>query len=163
MITELALLTKAIEESQRSVDLGGFPVGALLAQDGVVASVGLSNGKQEADPTSHAETTAIRMLSAKLHKRNLGEYTLYSSMAPCLMCYGAAFWAGITRIVYAVRKDQLSWQHFEGKYDLDAINSQSRRPIELVHFAEQEPIGLKVINKWERDHPVPARIDERGE
>lgn len=144
------LLQEAIDQSRASVEKGGFPVGALLAKDGEIVVTGLSNGKQLADPTSHAEVVAIRSLCAQLGRRNLKEYTLYTSMVPCLMCYGAAFWASIPRIVYACPKEILSWQHSEGAYDLGAINTQTRRPIELVHFKNLQQSALDVIQKWER-------------
>jgi tRNA(Arg) A34 adenosine deaminase TadA len=154
------LLQEAIDQSQASVDIGGYPVGALLAKGSAIASYGLSNGKQDADPTAHAETTAIRALSATLNRRSLKGYTLYTSMAPCLMCYGAAFWAGITRVVYAVRKEHLSWQHFEGSYNLHSINQQIRRPIELVHIEDLEPAGLSIISAWELNHPVSEKTSD---
>jgi guanine deaminase len=148
------LLRAAIIQSEESVRAGGYPVGALLAKDDRVEAVGLSNGKQDADPTAHAETTAIRLLSAKLGQRSLKGYALYSSMEPCLMCFSAAFWAQIDRVVYGVSKERLSWQHSEGNYDLVEINKSLRRPLELVHLAELESEALATVDVWERDHPV---------
>lgn len=141
------LLQQAIDMSAQSIDSGGFPVGAVIARGSDVFATGISDGKKLADPTSHAEVAVIRELCKKLKDRNLSNYVLYSSMEPCLMCFGAAFWAYIPRIVYAAPKHHLSSQHYEGSYDLTDI--QLRRPIELVHIVELESAALDIIKKWE--------------
>lgn len=155
-MSDVTYLLLAIEESTLSVQRGGFPVGAILVgPDGEVIR-GQSHGKALADPTSHAEIVAIRSATSKIGHRSLRDYVLYVSMQPCLMCYGASFWASIPRIVYAVPKERLTWQHSEGMYDLAAVNRDTRRPLQLVHIAELEPQASKVIQTWEQTHAVPV-------
>lgn len=141
----------AIEKSKESVARGGFPVGAIIVKDGQVLASGISNGKQQHDPTSHAEIAAIREVCRKLHTRNLKDMTLYSSLEPCLMCFAACTWASIPRIVYACGNNRVSQQHYEGVRDLSAVNTQIHHPIELIHFSKYEDIALKVIIDWEND------------
>lgn len=142
-------LQKAIDASQASVDSGGFPVGALIVQNNTIIAEGLSNGKALHDPTSHAETAAIRAACQKLEKRALSDCILYSSMEPCLMCFAASSWASLPKIVYAVSRDSLNPMHFEGAHNLGSINIALRKPIKLIHLSKYEPAGLKIIKSWE--------------
>lgn len=142
-------LSRAIELSKESVGLGGFPVGAILVDgSGIIVGSGISNGKKLNDPTSHAETAAIREASKKKLTRDLKDLTLYSSMEPCLMCYSASFWANIHKIVFAISRDKLAKIHFEGNHNLTEINERSNRQIELTHLVELEQAALNVIEEW---------------
>ncbi|MEO6761530.1 MAG: nucleoside deaminase [Candidatus Saccharimonadales bacterium] len=142
-------LRLAIQESRESVVEGGFPVGVILVAKDRVLATGISNGKQLNDPTSHGEISAIRKACAALQTRQLGNVTLYSSMEPCLMCYSACIWASIPKIVYAGTRRHLSLIHFEGTHDLSQINSQSRKPIQLIHNEMMEPEALSIVKQWE--------------
>ncbi len=142
-------LLQAIELSRKSVEIGGFPVGVILVKDGVVISEGLSNGKNNKDATSHAEIEAIRSASLKLNTRDLFGCEVYSSMEPCLMCFSAFYWAKIKKIVYAVGKDKLSKQHYDGLHSLEEINSKNNRKIEIIQIKKLENEALQVIKNWE--------------
>ena len=144
-------LQQAIELSKESVKQGGFPVGAIIVKNGIVISEGLSNGKNKKDATSHAEIEAIRQASQKLNSRDLFDCEIYSSMEPCLMCFSACYWAKIKKIVYAVSKEKLSKQHYEGLHSLDEINSKNNKQIEIIHFQELEDEALKIIKDWENN------------
>lgn len=148
-------LEQAIEQSRESVRQGAFPVGVILVADGQALATGISNGKQLNDPTSHAEIAAIREACATMQSRDLRKATLYSSMEPCLMCYGACYWASIRKVVYACGKAKLSPMHFEGQHDLAELNQQTRRPIEIIHLADMEDEALKVIQDWEAASVAP--------
>lgn len=63
----------------------------------------------EQKPLSHAETLAINAAAESLGSWRLdssGEVSLYVTLEPCLMCYGAAALARIGRIVYGARSDK---------------------------------------------------------
>lgn len=142
-------LRKAIELSQESVAIGGYPVGAVIVRRGEVIATGLSNGKQLHDPTSHAETAAIREAAQKLNKRDLEDVVLYTSLEPCLMCYAASFWAHIPRVVFACRRDKVSNKYYEGDHSIFSVNETSHRRVELEHKQELEEEALTVIQRWE--------------
>lgn len=142
-------LLQAIELSKESIKQGGFPVGAIIVKDGIVIAKGLSNGKNNKDATGHAEIEAIRSASQKLNARDLFDCEIYSSMEPCLMCFSASYWAKIKKIIYAVGKDKLSKQHYEGLHSLEEINSKNNRQIEIVQIKELEDEALSIIKEWE--------------
>lgn len=147
-MTDFELIQKTIELSAES-SKKGFPVGAVIAIGGKVVASGASNGKVQHDPTSHAETDAIRSLCQKLKTRNLKGYTLYSSMEPCSMCFGAAYWSNINRIVYAVGYPKLNSMHFDNSAGLLELAKLSNKNIEIVQIKELENQALDVIKKWE--------------
>lgn len=147
---EQYFLKKAIELSQQSVDVGGYPVGAVIVQNGEIISKGLSNGKNLHDPTSHAETAAIREASQKLGVRDLKDVVLYSSLEPCVMCYAASFWAHIPKVVFACGRGKVSAEYYEGNHNISALNEKGKRKINLVHDVGLEGEALKVIQEWER-------------
>ena len=144
-------LNQAIELSEESVKQAGFPVGAIIVKDNIVIAQGLSNGKNNKDATNHAEIEAIRKASVKLGVRDLVGCEVYSSMEPCLMCFSACYWAKIKKVVYAVGKDKLSKQHYEGLHSLKEINSKNNRQIEIVQIKELEDKALTIIQNWEKN------------
>jgi tRNA(Arg) A34 adenosine deaminase TadA len=110
--------------------------------------MGLSNGKQLHDATSHAETEALRKASKKLSSRDLNGAIVYSSMEPCLMCFSACYWAKVKKVVYAIGKESLPKIHYEGLHNLEEINKVNNRQIEIVHLKELEAKAFEVINEW---------------
>lgn len=149
MESDKEYLKRAIVLSKESILAGGFPVGALIIQDNKIVGEGISNGKQLKDATSHAEISAIRNASLKLNSRILKDATIYSSLEPCLMCFSASYWAGIKRIVYACSKKAVSKQHYEGIHDLNKLNENNNRKMEIIHLKELEDDALRIINDWE--------------
>ncbi len=150
-MNDFDFIKRVIELSKQSVDVDGYPVGALVVQNGNIISEGLSNGKQLCDATSHSETSAIRLACKKLNKRNLDDVILYTSLEPCVMCLTASFWAYIPKIVFACSRNKVSANYYEGNNNIFELNKTNRRQIELVHFKELENEALKVITEWEQN------------
>ena len=148
-IMDIKFLKLAIEKSKESIKDGGFPVGVVLVVGDKVLVDATSNGKQLNDPTSHAEIAAIRDACSKLKTRSLNNVTLFSSMEPCIMCFGACVWASIPKVVYACGRKQLSKMHFEGTHVLSEINESTNKPLQLVHIEELEEQALEVVQDWE--------------
>ena len=142
----------ALEQARESVKKGGFPAGAVVVKDGQVISKGVSLGFLLNDPTSHAETDAIRKACKILKTSNLGGATLYESLACCVMCFSVANWAGISRIVSGCRKttEMVSKGYYEGKTDVNKLNEENNRKIELVFIPDFETQSLNLIKEWEK-------------
>ncbi|MBU0993860.1 MAG: nucleoside deaminase [Proteobacteria bacterium] len=99
-------MSLAIKEAENAMAHGEFPVGCVITNGETILSTGARTGtagyrKNEID---HAEITALKNLdiadgeSSPNPARNL---TLYSTLEPCLMCFGAILLSGIGTIVYA--------------------------------------------------------------
>lgn len=142
----------AVRLARKSMEEGGFPAGALVVRDGKVISEGISIGNLLNDPTSHAETASIREACKKLKTFDLKGAVLYESLECCLMCFSVAYWAGISKIVYACRKtpEMVKKFYYEGYSDNSEINKKNNRKIELVFIPDFEKESLAVVREWEQ-------------
>lgn len=144
-------LKLAIEQAKKSSDVGGFPAGAIIVKNGEVIAEGISIGNQLHDPTSHAETAAIRDACQKLQTTDLTGATLYESLECCNMCFSVANWTGISKIVYACRKtpEMVKKFYYEGLTNNEVINNSNNRKIELVFIPDFEEEVLRITKEWE--------------
>jgi guanine deaminase len=94
----------AIELGVESASGVGGPFGAVVAIGGEVVSRGNNRVTAENDPTLHAEIVALRAACREVGSFVLDGAVLYSSCEPCPMCFGAAFWARVDRIVHAATR-----------------------------------------------------------
>ena len=93
---------RAVELAQQNVLLGeGGPFGAVVVYKGEILAEGWNRVIATNDPTAHAEIVAIREATHRLGRFHLQDCTLYASSEPCPMCLAAAYWARISRIVFA--------------------------------------------------------------
>ncbi|MBL8484486.1 MAG: nucleoside deaminase, partial [Rhodocyclaceae bacterium] len=99
-------ITQVLALAQSSRDAGHHPFAALVVgADGSVIAQAMN--ASASDRTAHAEMNALRAASARFSPQELAGATLYSSTEPCAMCAGAAYWAGIGRVVYALAETSL--------------------------------------------------------
>jgi guanine deaminase len=149
-------LKRAIELARESVEKGGFPAGALIVKDGKIIAEGLSLGNLINDPTAHAETTSIREACKALKTTNLEGATLYASLQCCAMCFSAANWAGVSKIVTACRKTSniVSKGYYEGFTSIQELNQLNTRKIELDYILEFEEEVLQLIRDWEKKQGI---------
>jgi tRNA(adenine34) deaminase len=90
----LALAAGALEK-------GEFPVGCVVVAAGRVLAGGARTGSRPpaANELDHAEITALRQLADRRDAAPASGATIYCTMEPCLMCFGAILLSGIGRIV----------------------------------------------------------------
>ena len=95
----------ALEQAKRAFDKGEFPVGCVIVEAGKVIANGTRRGtapdKKVFSEIDHAEIRALKQIEAGNRPPSFGELTLFSTMEPCLMCFGAILLSGIKTIVYA--------------------------------------------------------------
>jgi len=93
-------MSLALQEAQKSQELKEVPVGAIIVMNGEVISKSHNKSISQNDPTSHAEINALRNAAEKIGNYRLTGATLYATLEPCAMCYGAIVHARITRLVF---------------------------------------------------------------
>jgi tRNA(adenine34) deaminase len=94
------MMRLALEEARNALHLGEVPIGAVIAQEQEVISVGFNQPIRSVDPTAHAEVVAIRKAARELSNYRLSGLTLYVTVEPCMMCVGAIVQARIGTLVY---------------------------------------------------------------
>ena len=90
----------ALHEAQKSIEMNEVPVGAIIVMNGEVISKSHNKSISQNDPTSHAEINVLRNAAKKVGNYRLTGATLYVTLEPCTMCYGAIVHARIPRLVF---------------------------------------------------------------
>jgi len=84
---------------------GEFPVGCVLVYKNQILATGVRKGTAGgfANEVDHAEIMALRNLAGRkeCNEINRQEITIYCTMEPCLMCFGAILLSCIGKLVYA--------------------------------------------------------------
>lgn len=93
----------AIDLAQLAKIKGEIPVGAVLVFNNSIISEGLNSSISNHDPTAHAEIKALRKGGQVLKNYRLLNTTLYVTLEPCMMCYGAIFHSRIHRLVFGAK------------------------------------------------------------
>ena len=93
----------ALRLAERAGDEGEVPVGAVVVYRGAVIGEGWNRPIRSHDPTSHAETEALRRAAATVGNYRLPGATLYVTLEPCVMCVGALVIARVERLVFGAR------------------------------------------------------------
>ena len=104
---DLKLLRLAIQVSARSRKNGAHPFGSLLVgPDGEILLESENAFPTDGGP-GHAETNLARAAARKFSPEFLEGCTLYTSVEPCCMCAGSAYWAGIGAVVFGMTEHRL--------------------------------------------------------
>jgi guanine deaminase len=123
----------ALSRERMEANLGG-PFGAVIVRDGAVLAEGWNEVTSSNDPTAHAEVTAIRRACQAVGDFSLAGATLYTSCEPCPMCLASAYWARISRIVYANTRDEAAAIGFDDAFIYDEIpKAPGERAIAMEH------------------------------
>ena len=97
---DMQFMRLALELAAQAARVGEVPVGAVVVKNGVVLGQGRNGPVQTADPSAHAEMSALRQAARTLGNYRLADCTLYVTLEPCAMCCGAMLHARIGRIVF---------------------------------------------------------------
>jgi tRNA(adenine34) deaminase len=96
-------MKKALEQAEAAMAAGEFPVGCVMVHKDRVIVTGAREGTKGNSPNEvdHAEMIALKRLSGLETKINPSQVTLFSTLEPCLMCFGALMISGIGEVVFA--------------------------------------------------------------
>ena len=102
-MTDEYFMEKALAHAQNALLAGEFPVGCVIADEKNIKAAGFrrSSGGRHPNEIDHAEIVALRALYDTSALDKPEKLTVYCTMEPCLMCFGAILISGIRRIVYA--------------------------------------------------------------
>lgn len=96
-------MRRALELARHAATLGEVPVGAVVYRTatGEPLAEAFNQREQLADPSAHAEFTAILHACRKIGDWRLNDCTCVVTLEPCPMCAGLLVNARVGRLVYA--------------------------------------------------------------
>ena len=97
---DVFFMKQAIKEANKAFNSGEVPVGVCIVKDSKIIARGHNKREVLKDATAHAEIIAIKKACKVMDNWRLSGCTIYVSLEPCLMCYGAILNARIDRLVY---------------------------------------------------------------
>ncbi|ATZ18382.1 nucleoside deaminase [Mesoplasma melaleucae] len=95
-----------------------IPVFACVIKDEQIVAYSYNNSYKNKNISGHAEINAINKAVKKLKTNNLSECTLFTTLEPCLMCYGAIKLAKISEVNYLLENNKMS---FRNEVNIDEI------------------------------------------
>ena len=90
----------ALNEAKLAQDQGEIPVGSILVKQNTLIARAHNQSILNNDPTAHAEIQLLRKAGYQQKNYRLTGSTLYVTLEPCAMCFGAMIHARIERIVF---------------------------------------------------------------
>ena len=90
----------ALNEANLAMDENEIPVGAVLVKNDKLIAQSHNRPINKNDPTAHAEIELLRKAGEQQKNYRLIGSTLYVTLEPCAMCFGAMIHARIERIVF---------------------------------------------------------------
>jgi len=100
MINDQKWMQIAIAEAKKANKEDEIPVGAIIVRNDELIAQSHNQPIVTNDPSAHAEIQALRIAGKKLKNYRIKDSTLYVTLEPCAMCFGAIMHARIERIVY---------------------------------------------------------------
>lgn len=121
---DIYFMKLALEEAEKADRLDEVPIGAVLVLDGKLVARGHNNPIRRNDPTAHAEIQALRSAGEWLHNYRMPESTLYVTLEPCLMCFGALVQARVARVVFGASDPKVGVSQIQAQ--LERVNLNHR-------------------------------------
>ena len=96
-------MKKALDQAEDALAEGEFPVACVMIYQGKILVTGSRKGTigDARNEIDHAEMVALRRLTEIEDPIDPDKITVFCTMEPCLMCYGALILAGVGEIVFA--------------------------------------------------------------
>lgn len=94
-------MRQAFVEAIKAYDAGEVPVGCVIVKNDAIIGKGYNQVEMLQDPTAHAEMIAVTSATSAISGWRLQGATVYCTLEPCMMCFGAMHLARISKLVYA--------------------------------------------------------------
>ena len=96
-------MREAIKEARKSFGLDDVPVGAVVVKDKKIIARGHNQKEVHNDATDHAEIIALKKASQVLGNWYLEDCDVFTTLEPCLMCFGAMLNTRARDVYYGAR------------------------------------------------------------
>ncbi len=119
---DIHFMKLALEEAEEADRLDEVPVGAVLVSEGILLGRGHNQPVRLNDPSAHAEIQALRSAGAWARNYRFSGATLYVTLEPCLMCFGALIHARVGRVVFGATDPKVGVSRWLETLDGAALN-----------------------------------------
>jgi cytosine/creatinine deaminase len=132
-----AMMEVALREARASLDAGGVPVGAALADGDRLVASGHNERVQLGDPIAHGEIACLRNAGRQRSYRGM---TIYTTLSPCPMCTGAILLFQIPRVVVGEATTFAGALDFLASHGVDVVLLDDERCTAVMReFQERYP------------------------
>lgn len=97
----------ALRQAQHAYRDNEVPIGAAVVQEGVVIATSRNMVDSLQDASTHAEMNALKSAAQYFNNWRLSDCTLYTTLEPCPMCFGALQAFRVKRVVYGAADKRL--------------------------------------------------------
>jgi tRNA(Ile)-lysidine synthase len=101
--SDFTWMKQALELAQEAIGQGDLPVGCVIVKDNKLIAEAHNQTEYDKSPFAHAEILAMQRAAKTLHDWRLEGCTLYVTLEPCPMCFGAILQARIPKVVYGAK------------------------------------------------------------
>ena len=108
-------MKQALKQAELAFSEDEVPIGAVIVANNQIIGRGRNQVEKLNDPTAHAEMIAITAAGSFLNSKYLNECTIYVTVEPCVMCYGAINNARIKHIVLGCLEPKHGFTNFVSK------------------------------------------------
>lgn len=126
-------MKKALKQAELAFAADEVPIGAVVVANNQIIGKGFNQVETLNDPTAHAEMLAITAASSFLNSKYLNECTIYVTVEPCVMCYGAIKNARIKQVILGC---------LEPKHGFTKVVSKSSKLNIKTGILEEESVEL---------------------
>jgi len=116
----------ALDEAKKSMMADEVPVGALIVIEDKIISTGHNSSIKRTDPTAHAEINVIREAAIKTNNYRLTGSTLFVTLEPCIMCYGAIIHARVESLVFGAYDKKIGFSRYLDSIKDSRINHKPK-------------------------------------
>jgi len=95
-----AFMKEALKNAKFAFELGEVPVGSVMVFQENIIATGFNQVEKKQDATAHAEMICLRESQNFFNNWRLNDCVLYTTLEPCLMCFGALTLSRIKKVVY---------------------------------------------------------------
>jgi cytosine deaminase len=131
------MMEVALREARASLNAGGVPVGAALAEGDRLVASGHNERVQQGDPIAHGEIACLRNAG---RQRSYRDMTIYTTLSPCPMCTGAILLFQIPRVVVGEATTFAGDLDFLASHGVDVVLLEDERCTAVMReFQERYP------------------------
>lgn len=150
---------RAIALARQALERGDDGFASLLVSPNgeILLEKGNEAGASSHNPLRHDTIVLLDEAVKKYDAAFLAQCTVYAVMEPCAMCMGAAFWAGIRHVKFAMSEEKMN-AILPGGLDIHSKEFAERcpRPMDCVGPYPEMAGAYDVVKDWIRKLGVPV-------